>query len=341
MLTARYEGPGRIAVHDEPARPPAPGEVQVKVAYTGICGTDLHVYHGTMDARVPQRAVLGHEMSGQVLAQGPGVAGWSPGDPVTVMPLRWCGDCPACAAGHQHICHHLDFVGIDSPGALQQRWNVPADLLVRLPAELRLDHAALVEPTAVAVHDVGRAGLQVDELAVVVGAGPVGLLVASVARARGAHVLVTEPDPGRRAIARGLGIDVLDPEHGSPVDQVDALTGRGGADVVFEVSGTQPGIDAAVAMASSRGRVVVVGIHPAPRSVDLFRVFWRELTLIGARVYRRADVDEAVSLIAAGMVPVGSLISHVLPLSQAAEGFRLLDAGAGAMKILIRCGDDD
>ena len=341
MLTARYQGPGRIAVLDERSRPPAPGEVQVDVAYTGICGTDLHVFHGAMDGRVPQHAVLGHEMSGRVRALGADVAGWSPGDPVTVMPLRWCEDCPACDAGHQHICHRLDFVGIDSPGSLQQRWNVPADLLVGLPAGLALDRAALVEPTAVAVHDVRRAGLAEGELAVVIGAGPVGLLVAAVSRVRGARVLVTEPDPRRRGTARSLGIDVLDPENGDPADQVDELSGRRGADVVFEVSGTQAGIDSAVRMASSRGRVVVVGIHPTPRSVDLFRVFWRELALHGARVYRREDVDEAVGLIADGAVPVGSLISHVLPIAQAAEGFRLLDAGTGAMKVLIRCSDDD
>ena len=140
-------------------RQPGPGEVEIAPAYVGICGTDLHIFHGSMDARVRAPAVLGHEMSGRITRVGSGVTGWQPGDPVTVMPLIWDGDCAACTAGHQHICHNLNFIGIDSPGAMQQRWTVPAETLVRLPASLALDHAALVEPTAVAVHDVGRAGV--------------------------------------------------------------------------------------------------------------------------------------------------------------------------------------
>ena len=100
------------------------GEVSIDVAYTGICGTDLHILHGAMDARVTLPAVLGHEMSGTISSVGEGVDRWSAGDRVTVMPLVWCGHCPACRAGDQHICHNLDFLGIDSPGSMQARWTV-------------------------------------------------------------------------------------------------------------------------------------------------------------------------------------------------------------------------
>src|SRR4051794_31388443 len=109
---ARYVGDRVIRVATTEATPPGPGEVQVAVAFTGICGTDLHVLHGHMAARVQPPAVLGHEMSGRVAAVGPGVEGWAPGDPVTAMPLRWCGTCPVCVAGNTHICRNLDFVGI-------------------------------------------------------------------------------------------------------------------------------------------------------------------------------------------------------------------------------------
>ncbi|MFE2474025.1 zinc-dependent alcohol dehydrogenase, partial [Streptomyces mirabilis] len=179
---------------------PGPGEVLLAPAYVGICGTDLHIFHGDMDARVAAPAVLGHEMSGRVVRVGAGVEGWRPGDAVTVMPLRWDDTCPACLAGHQHICQRLDFIGIDSPGAMQQRWTVPASTLIRLPDSLALDRAALVEPTAVAVHDVGRADVRAGERVVVVGGGPVGILIALVARAVGADVRVVELSAHRRLL---------------------------------------------------------------------------------------------------------------------------------------------
>lgn len=339
MRAAQYLGAGTVAVRDVEPVPPGPGQVQVAVAYTGICGTDLHVLHGAMDARVQVPAVLGHEMSALVQAVGPDVAGWAPGDPVTVMPLDWCGRCPACLAGHAHICHRLNFIGIDSPGSMQQLWTVPAEVLVRLPAGIALEHAALVEPTAVAVHDVARAGLAAGEQVVVVGGGPVGLLIACVARAGGAAVLVLEPDPARRAVAQQLGFDCLDPTAQDVSGHVQAWTGGAGAAVCFEVSGSQPGLDAAIELLAVRGRLVVVGIHPQPRPVSLHRVFWRELTLIGARVYQRPDFEQAVRLVADGTVPAAELISRVEPLRTAEAAFAALAGGGGVMKVLVDCRD--
>jgi (R,R)-butanediol dehydrogenase/meso-butanediol dehydrogenase/diacetyl reductase len=156
VLTASYVGDRTITVAEAEPTAPSAGQVQIKVAYTGLCGTDLHILHGNMDARVTTPLVFGHEMSGTISAIGDNVADWKQGDAVTVMPLDWDGTCPACLAGNQHICQNLNFIGIDSPGALQGYWNVPAEVLVALPSTLRLDHAALVEPTAVAVHDVRR-----------------------------------------------------------------------------------------------------------------------------------------------------------------------------------------
>jgi (R,R)-butanediol dehydrogenase/meso-butanediol dehydrogenase/diacetyl reductase len=340
MLAARYLGNGTIDVVDVEIRPPGRGEVQISVAYTGICGTDLHVLHGSMDARVSVPAVLGHEMSGRIAALGDAVSDWAVGDPVTVMPLRWCGSCPACRAGNSHICQRLDFVGIDSAGSMQQRWNVPAALLVRLPAQLPLTDAALVEPTAVAVHDVRRAGLAAGESVLVVGAGPIGTLIACVARAAGARVLVAEVDPHRRALAARLGFDVLDPAADEVADRVHDWTADAGVEVAFEVSSTQPGLDTALESLAVRGRLVVVGIHPPLRQIDLFRVFWRELTLCGARVYQRPDFERAVELLAAGVVPAAELISRIEPLDSAEAAFSSLASGQGVMKVLVRCGSD-
>jgi len=340
MRTALYAGNRSIVLGEADPVPPGPGEVQIAVAYTGICGTDLHILHGAMDRRVAVPQVIGHEMAGRIAAVGDGVAGHPIGQPVTVMPLAWCGDCPACRAGHRHICHRLRFVGIDSPGSMQQRWTVPAGLVVPLPPDLPLARGALVEPTAVAVHDVRRAGLAAGEAAVVLGGGPVGMLIALVARSRDAQVAVVEPDPLRRKVAVDLGLMAVDPGGPDLVAWTDEWTGGAGAAVVFEVSGTAAAITTATQLLAVRGRLVVVGIHSEPRAVDLHRFFWRELTMIGARVYDRDDYDTAIDLIHSGLLPVDALISHIEPLNRAADAFAALERRGATMKILLDCAGD-
>jgi (R,R)-butanediol dehydrogenase / meso-butanediol dehydrogenase / diacetyl reductase len=337
MLAATYVGDQTIRVEERRPEAPGPGQVRIDVAYVGICGTDLHIKHGAMDSRVALPAVIGHEMSGTVAAVGEGVTTCGPGDRVTVMPLRWCGSCAACCAGHRHICHNLVFVGIDAPGALQQSWTVEQELIVRMPERLRLDHAALTEPVAVAAHDVRRAGVRAGDRALVVGGGPIGLLIATVATAQGADVLVSEPNPFRRELAARLGFAALDPLVEDVVARVDAWTAGAGADVAFEVSGNTAGLRAATHALRARGRLVVVAIHSEPVPVDLFRVFWRELELIGARVYERPDFERAVELLAKGIIPTQRLISTVEPIDRAPEAFGLLEEGADVMKVLIDC----
>jgi (R,R)-butanediol dehydrogenase / meso-butanediol dehydrogenase / diacetyl reductase len=340
MRAAYYTGGGTIEVGDAVVEEPAAGQVQVAVSFTGICGTDLHIMLGHMDHRVSRPGVIGHEMSGRIVALGSDVDGWSVGDAVTVMPLSWCGSCPACLAGHEHICQHLDFIGIDSPGAMQQRWTVPATTLVRLPGSLPLDHAALVEPTAVAVHDVGRAQVRAGEKAVVVGGGPVGVLIALVARAAGAEVRVVELSSHRRRLAEKLGLTTWDPAADDLPELVREWTGDAGADVAFEVSGAQGGVDTAVDVLGVRGRLCLVAIHPRPREVNLHRFFWRDLTLVGARLYDRTDFEKAVTLVADGTVPAEQLISKVVPMAQAPDAFEALEGGGDVMKILVDCTDN-
>ncbi len=189
---------------------------------------------------------------------------------------------------------------------------------------------------AVAHHDVERARLVAGEKVVVVGGGPVGVLVAVVAAARGAQVLVIEPDAYRRGIIEGLGFAVAD-----PADDVAAAvavhTAGAGADVSFEVSGSQPGLTTAVDALRPRGRLVAIGIHTEPRLVDLKRVFWKELEILGARVYDRSDYEGAIALVAAHKIPADALITHVTPLSSAPEAFDLLGAGGTVMKVLVDC----
>ena len=334
MRASKYTGNGRFETADAQPQPPAPGEVVIRVAYNGICGTDLHIAQGHMDHRVSMPAVIGHEMSGVIEQLGDGVSDLAVGQPVTVMPLRWCGECAACEAGHQHICQRLDFVGIDSPGALQQLWTVPASIVIPVPESVELRHAALAEPLAVAVHDVRRARLAAGETAVVIGGGPIGQLIALVARAAGASVILAEPDAERRAFAAAQGSAVVDPVNDDLAAVVEAATAGAGADVVFEVAGTRGTALDATKHARTRGRVVFVAIHPEPVPVDLHRIFWRELEVLGARVYEREDFEQAIALLAAGAVPADALITRVVPLEDTEAAFDAL-LSAEAMKILV------
>jgi (R,R)-butanediol dehydrogenase / meso-butanediol dehydrogenase / diacetyl reductase len=216
-----YEGEGGFALRDGAVVPPGPGEVRLDVAFCGVCGTDLHIAHGAMDHRVRVPQVIGHEMSGTVAEVGAGVE-FAVGERVVVRPLDPRGETPA-DRGLSHISRNLKFLGIDTPGAFQSSWTVPAFTLHRLPAAVDLRLAALTEPLAVACHDVRRAELEPGETAVVLGGGPIGLLIALVARAAGATVVVSEINPLRIAFARSLGFDA---------DSVPRL-GDAGADVVF------------------------------------------------------------------------------------------------------------
>jgi (R,R)-butanediol dehydrogenase / meso-butanediol dehydrogenase / diacetyl reductase len=331
---AAYVSKGTIETREADAQAPGPGAVQIRVAYTGLCGTDLHIFHGDMDARVKAPLIIGHEMSGTVEAVGSGVTDWAPGDPVTVMPLDWDGTCAACHAGYQHICQHLTFIGIDSPGSLQELWTVSASTLVRLPQGLNLRKAALAEPTAVAVHDVRRSGLQPGDKVVVLGGGPVGVLIACVARHAGAEVLVVEVNASRRALAERLGFTTANPDEDDVVAVVDAWTGGNLADIVFEVSGAPSAVALMTLLAKVRGTVVVVAIHTAPREVNLQKVFWKELSIVGARVYQRNDFERAVALLASGVIPADDLISRTVPLNETGDAMNQL-AGGADMKILV------
>ncbi len=339
ISAAFYRGNKTFTVEQTPALEPGKGEVAVRIAFCGICGTDMHVYHGNMDARVGHNRVIGHEMSGIVAGIGEGVEGFEIGQKVVVRPLDHCGECPACAAGHTHICHRLKFLGLDTDGAMQEIWCVPAHTLHKLPDNLRLDHAALIEPVAVACHDVRLSNLQPGEDVVVIGGGPIGILVAMVARDAGGNVTLSEVNPNRLEIAKKLGFETINPAETDLAGAIADKTSGKGADVVFEVSGTQKGVDAMTAIAATRARIVMVAIHAQKPQIDLFQFFWRELQLIGARVYEAEDYDKAIAIITSGGVDADTIITDVSPLEDIQTAFEALDSSPTAMKSLIRVGN--
>lgn len=337
---AVYRGDKTFSIENVDIPAPAAGEVQIDVAYCGICGTDLHIYLGHMDARVGFERTIGHEMSGVIAAVGDGVDGLKPGQHIVVRPLDHCGDCPACNAGHEHICHKLKFIGIDTDGAFQQKWNVPAHTIHVLPDDLDLSHAALIEPLAVAVHDVDRGQVKAGEDVLVIGGGPIGMLVAMAARDAGANVTISEINENRLAFAEKIGFATLNPKTTDVAKAINEATGNKGADVVFEVSGSQPGVDLMTEAAATRGRIVMVAIHATKPQIDMFQFFWRELELIGTRVYRPEDYDKAMELLARGVVDCDAFITDIQGLSDIQSAFKSLTENPNAMKSMIRISED-
>ena len=336
MKAAFYTGNKTFEIRDIEPAAPAADEVAIKVAYNGICGTDMHAYHGAMDARIGHNRIIGHEMSGTVAALGSSVSGLAIGDAVVVRPLKPCGNCPACNSGISHICHNLKFLGLDSDGALQEQWNVPAYAVHKLPDGISLEHAALAEPVAVACHDVRLGRVKAGEDVLIIGGGPIGILIGMVAKHAGANVMISEINSHRLAIAEKLGFSTFNPKDVDVTAEIMTRTSNKGADVVFEVSGTQAGTTLMTEVAATRGRIVMVAIHTKKPEVDLFRFFWRELELIGVRVYEKEDFNQAIELIANGAIDCATMITDIRGIEETGAAFAALDGNATAMKSLIR-----
>jgi 2-desacetyl-2-hydroxyethyl bacteriochlorophyllide A dehydrogenase len=334
MKALLYEGNHTFTTKTTEKQPLKKGEVRLKMAYVGVCGTDVHIYHGKMDARVKPPQIIGHEVSGVIEELGEGVSDWKIGENVTVRPLNPGVEMPS-DNGYRHIGQNLKFIGIDSPGGMQQYWNVPAFTLHKLPENLSLQLGAMIEPLAVACHDVRLGEVVAGENAVVIGGGPIGLLVALVARQKGANVMISEVNKNRIEFIQSLGFQTVNPMEQDLVQTVEAFTNGAMADVVFEVSGVQAGVTAMTQLPKVRGRIVMVAIHSEPKAVDLFRFFWREIKLIGARVYEPEDFDEAIALAASGTLPLDKMITQVSPLEDAKKVFETIDQNPAGMKYLL------
>ena len=336
---AVYRGNKIFSVEKVKVKKPGPDEVSIKIAYVGICGTDMHVYFGHMDKRVGFERIIGHEMSGYVHDVGSNVKDFQVGQPVVVRPLDHCGECPACKSGYSHICHKLKFLGLDTDGAFQEIWNVPSHTLHHLPKKLRMDHAALIEPVAVACHDVRLSRLKKNEDVLVIGGGPIGVLVAMVARNSGGRVIISEVNSFRLKIAQKLGFETINPKKINLIDEINKKTNHKGADIVFEVSGSQTGVDVMTDCAATRGRIVMVAIHAEKPVVDMFRFFWRELELIGVRVYEKEDYEKAIKILESGGIDANTIITDVSNLKEVQKAFNSLSNSPTALKSLIKVGD--
>ncbi len=333
MRAMFYEGARSFRAGAAPVPVPGPGEALLRVRRVGICGTDLHIFQGHLDHRVPRGGILGHETVAEVV-EAAAASGFRTGDRVIVEPLEFCGRCRACTMGAPYLCYSLKVLGVDLPGGLQQYWAVPAARLLRVPDALPDDHAALLEPLAVATHDVRRAEVKPGDAVLVFGGGPIGALIAMVCRHRGARVAVAEVNRFRLEMLRGLGLTTVGPDA-DVVKWANEWTGGEGVDVAFEVTGNPAAVRPVTDVVRVLGTVSIVAIHAEPVPVNLYQMFARELVMHGSRLYAREDWEEAIRLAAAGSVTLAPLVSRKIPLESLAEGMELALGGGPVMKVLI------
>jgi len=344
MKQAVMTAPGAIELRDVPAPVPGPGEVLLRIQRIGVCGSDVHVYHGKHPyTKYP--VVQGHEYAASVEAAGPGVTGLARGVKVTSMPQIVCGECAPCLRGDYHICDKLRVEGFQAPGCAQELWVTSADKIVPLPDRFSYEQGALVEPVSVAVHAVSRAGNPAagvgQSLAgrrvAVLGAGPIGNLVAQVARCEGAQVLITDLSAYRLEVAQKCGLTGTSNAKAETLAEADErIFGKEGFDVVFECVGVEPTITEAVETIQKGGTLIVVGVFGEKPRIDMGLVQDRELNIRGTLMYRAPDYKRAVELIASGGVVTEPLMSKHFPFASYLEAYRFIDQqGDKTMKVFI------
>jgi L-iditol 2-dehydrogenase len=325
MRQAVMVSPGVVEFRGVPEPRPEAGEIVIRVKRIGICGSDVHVSHG-LHPFTSYPVVQGHEFSGVVEAVGPGVTAFQAGDRVTATPQVVCGKCRPCLRGDHHICDSLRVQGFQAPGCAQELFVVSADKAVKLPDEFTFEQGAMVEPTAVAVHAVSRAGEVSGKNIVVLGAGPIGNLVAQVARASGATVLVTDLSDFRLGVARQCGLlHTSNPKQEKLAEAVARVFGEDGFDVALECVGVEPTLSAAVDTIGKGGTIVVVGVFGETPRVAMGLVQDRELTLTGTLMYRYQDYEQAVELMSSGEVVTSPLESAHFAFEEYADAYKFVD----------------
>jgi (R,R)-butanediol dehydrogenase / meso-butanediol dehydrogenase / diacetyl reductase len=335
MMASVWIGTEQVELREIERPEPGPDEVLVKVAYAGICGTDLMIFLG-QHPRAKAPLIMSHEFVGTV-AEG-GTSDLAPGTPVAINPLLSCGVCPACRRGVSYVCENLGLVGIDRDGGFAEYAVVPKHTVRPLPRSLPLSRAALIEPLAVAVHAVCVSNLKVGDVTAVLGAGPVGILTAQMARLSGAHVYVSEVSPRRLNIARRLGFDVIDARSADPVEVVMEATAGEGTPVVFETAGVQATVSQSGRIPRILGQVLQVGMPKTPPQIDLTPLLFREISIRPIRVYREQDFNLAIRLAATDALQLEEPVTHILPLQELEKGMHLAHEAADACKILFSPG---
>lgn len=332
---------GNQCIETRPLVLPEPGEGQVlvKVSACGVCGTDVHIYHGGKgSAEVVPPVILGHEFSGHIVKLGSGVTGLEEGQLITVDPNIYCGKCRPCRQGQKQMCHHMRAVGVNMDGGFADYCLVPYAQCVPVPEGTDPELAALAEPLACCLHGIDRVGIRPGENVLVIGGGTIGQIMLQLARLAGAaRVVLSEPVEIRRELAVRLGADAaIDPIHEDLPQRLSELLSRDGADVVIECVGNPRTSAQAIDAAAGCGRVMLFGV-PNPDAVlqtKMHPIFQKELTIMGSFVNPDTH-SRAVALLSSGQLKLKELITHRFPVSQLEEAIKM-QTGTQSIKVLVK-----
>ena len=330
VLTA----PGELVLEDvaQPAR--GSRDVLVRVTHSGICGTDYKIFNGSIPVRYPR--IMGHEMTGEVVDAGE--APFTPGDRVIVDPELWCGLCFHCRIGQTHLCPNGSLLGRDANGGFAEFLTAPATNVFPLPADLDAQSAPMIQVLTTCLHAQRQVNIFPGEYVVVLGLGVTGQLHVQLAKARGATVIGVTRSADKRALAETLGADLTIPGDEKTVERVREATEGRGPDVVIETTGVVQQLASAVNMVRSGGRILMFGIITAREgALPFYDLYYKELSLINARVAKSEDYPGSIDLVQRGQVRLEPLISDVMSLGdlKAAIGMLGSDGGAQRMKIVL------
>jgi L-iditol 2-dehydrogenase len=337
MKQAVMTAPGQIQFRDVEPPKPKDNEVILATKRIGVCGSDIHVFHG-LHPYTSYPVVQGHEVGGLVAALGKNVTGLKVGDKITFMPQVTCGKCYPCTHGMYHICESLKVMGFQTDGAAQEFFALPAEAVLKLPDNLSVDEAALIEPISVGAHAIARGGGAEGKRVLVLGAGTIGNLTAQVARASGAKaVMITDISPYKLEKARRCGIDyVVDTTKEKLSDALLRDFGPEKADLILECVGAEPTMTDAVANARKGTPIVVVGVFGKKPQVDLGLVQDRELSLVGTLMYQKVDYERAITLASGGKMRLDEMITHRFPFDRYLDAYQAIEASKGEyLKVMI------
>jgi L-gulonate 5-dehydrogenase len=324
MVAVAVEKPHVLVLREEAPLKPGPGEILVRVRRAGICGSDLHIFHGSNPfAKYPR--IVGHEFGGEVEAVGPDVDGLAVGDHVVADPVVSCGRCYACRVGRYNVCANLEVFGVHRDGGFRDRVLVPAANAVKVRGDLPIAIAALAEPFSIAANVLARTGCGPEDSVLIYGAGTVGLTVLQVAKLKGARCLISDPDEARLERARIFGADVLIQVQHTPVtdavrDELDGL----GPSVVIDGAGVPALLEEACRVASPAGRIGLLGFSPAPCNVSQQEIVKKELSLVGSRLNRRL-LPEVVGWLESGRLKPAPMITQTFAAREAQAAFDLVE----------------
>jgi len=334
------EGPGNIELRDVPEPRPGKNEVKIRVKAAGICGSDLHILHD--DIGIPTRPpfIVGHEFSGLIVEIGDGVETWQEGDRVTAENSHTiCEQCVYCRTGNYNLCAERLATGYVFDGAFAGFCVVPEQRIHLLPDNVDFLTGALTDPSACAFHAVQElTGVGAGDNVLVTGPGPMGLFSLQYAKANGARVVVVgKAQDGRRLeLARQMGADLtVNVEGDDAEEKITGFTRGEGVDVLLECSGKEPALRMGLGLLRKQGKYTQVGIFGSPITVDLDQLVYKEIRAIGSFSQKYTAWVEAIKLTSLGRIKVRPLITHVLPLEEWAEGFRVFESGE-AIKVVFQ-----